>query len=283
MDPAAANQAKTRTANGRKIQELQEHAVGTDLRFAEIQSNINKLSQRVAQQQEPNQAALGSHVMLPKGKAIAGLNYSALSDRKGSGIVAEYGNIYASPWISGGLSSIYPNAAEYFTTRPITPQNITQFNNAQYSKFVDGRFDIGTIEFRPLTVDEVVEYMDAAKSKAWRETSVHKGQGYKPYDLTLYDEPVKSRPNNYAVPQYTNFRPGHFVLNTLSSSERVRALAEKASVDVKEAAIKSKVEEKIWEVQLKRKVAQELAKESKKQKTGSKNHKIINKNLYGGY
>lgn len=284
MDAPPVNEQRSASTNKQKIDNLQRVTAETSNRIQAIEVNVNNLAQRVAQQHTSNQPLLGSHVTLPKGKTIAGLNYAALSDLKDIARAdIPNGQIWYPPWISGRLSRLYDQAAIYFADKPITPQNLNTFNNLQYSHFVDGQADLGTIEFRPLSMDEVVEYMDIAKTNAWRETAVHKGQGYKPYDLTMFEEPIKARPNNYAVPQYANFRPGYFAVNSVGAPAKTAALLEKQKVDAKEAEIKSKVAEKKLEIELKRKVAEELTKDAKKQKTTSKNHKIINKNLYGGY
>jgi hypothetical protein len=138
---------------------------------------------------------------VPKGKITAGYNYK---DYYGS-VPQGQRPPFPHPYFSGANPGIFKQAEKHFENLPITAKSVREFNNHMYARFMGGNYDIGIVQFVPVTKQQIIDYFDAMK-KNWRTLPVHAPMEYPKVRTGILRGNIKYRPLSYlAKPHVYNY------------------------------------------------------------------------------
>jgi len=228
---------------------------------------------------------------LPSGKIVAGYNY------KNYPVVYEPNLI---PQYSGVLPKQYSKFIDEFDAQKteLSDKELIEFNNQCFNDALQGDTAYLTHSYHPISMSEAVDILDWKTNYTWRDDPKYEGKTLPKKKLDLLEGFESSRPNNYLMDPWKNFKPVPYLQRMGSFKDPERTAAKKfygyddeyynkyfkndewekkkTAMDV----VKAKVETELLEKEMKRKAKREFY---EKEKGGGKTKKRKVELGYGGY
>lgn len=240
--------------------------------------------------QKQGERATHDMAKLPKGKIVAGYDYSKFP------VVGEPNLI---PQYSGVLPKQYASFINHFITQEneLSDKELIDFNNQCFSDALQGDSAYLTHSYHPISMDEAVDILDWKTNYTWRDDSKYENKILPKKKLNLLEGLESSRPNNYLMDPWKNFKPVPYFqkMGTLSDNKKQAAMRFLSLDDVtydeyfKNEAwekkkktmdeIRTKVETELLEKKMKREAAKEFFEKEKGRKTKRRKVELG----YGGY